>query len=143
MKPIASEVVVPQRYWRPLRRVTAGYPNRSRAWRTVSSEMFSPSMVAVIRHVRRFFDDLAMNVNELLVLPNGAVAGYVFGADLDPEARREHQAEGLFGLMTLRLDHTYAQIVWRFAMQIARMFQVQTVEPYVPLTVDGLKDAFS
>ncbi|GIJ81260.1 TIR domain-containing protein [Micromonospora phaseoli] len=180
------------------------------------------------RHVPQFFDDLSMNVNELLGLPGGEVAGYVdltldggerwqdqvlhavgtcqvfisllspsyfasrwcamewdafarrrttdrrsgapvpstgflplswvptskaipqpiaeintFGAALDPEVRRHYQAEGLYGLMTMRLDHEYAQVVWRVAMQIAQMCQEQTVEPDVPLTAYDLKDTFS
>ncbi|GLZ60678.1 TIR-like protein FxsC [Micromonospora sp. NBRC 107095] len=64
-------------------------------------------------------------------------------AGLDPQAQQQYQSEGLYGIMAMRFDHVYAQVVWRVATQIARMSREQTVEPDVPRDVLELRRTFS
>ncbi|MEU5674903.1 TIR-like protein FxsC [Micromonospora sp. NPDC047762] len=61
----------------------------------------------------------------------------------DPDIAVHHQREGVHGLLTMRWENVYRAVVWRLAQRIVAIHRSYLVEPWVPESVDELRNRFA
>ncbi|MFC0006264.1 TIR-like protein FxsC [Micromonospora siamensis] len=61
----------------------------------------------------------------------------------DPDIVRQYEREGVYGLLTMRMENAYQAVAWRLAQRIVEIHRSFRVEPRVPAGFGELRNLFA
>jgi hypothetical protein len=61
----------------------------------------------------------------------------------DPDMSAQYYQEGMYGLLSMSLDHAYRAVVWRLARRVVDIYHSHWVEPHIPADANTLRNVFA
>jgi hypothetical protein len=61
----------------------------------------------------------------------------------DPDVLAQYRQEGMYGLLSMDLEHAYNALVWRLAQRVVAIHRTHTVERLIPASADMLSNVFA